>query len=103
MAREGPRVVLSPVEVLLAVNFPVPGETFLVEDVAAVHTADTGRVPGLLQDRQDVFVQDGFVTVGADHQHLARLMLARLPLDHLQHHKQLRISESEPLRRVENF
>ena len=64
-----PGYYLSPVEVLLAVNFPVPGETFLVEDLAAVHTADTGGVPGLLQHRQHVLVQDGLLARRAHHQH----------------------------------
>ena len=76
-----PGYYFSPVEVLLAVNFPVPGETFLVEDLAAVHTADTGGVPGLLQHRQDVLVKDGFLTVGAQHQHLP--LLAESHQDHL--------------------
>ena len=65
---------ISPVEVLLAVDVAVPRETLLVEAQAAVHTADTVRVPGSLQDCQHVLVQDGLVTVAADHQHVGAVL-----------------------------
>ena len=59
----------KPVEINLAVDLAIPRETFLIEDVAAVHTADTVGVPGLLQHGQDVLVKDGLLALAADHQH----------------------------------
>ena len=59
----------SPVEIYFTVDFPVPGEAFLIEDVSAVDTADTVGVPGLLQHGEDVLVQDRLLARRADHQH----------------------------------
>ena len=59
----------QPVEINLAVDFPIPGEAFFIEDISTVHAAYTVRVPGLLQHSQDVLVQDGLLALAADHQH----------------------------------
>ena len=59
----------QPVEINLAVDLAVPREAFLIEDVAAVHTADTVGVPGLVQDSEHVLVQDRLLARRADHQH----------------------------------
>ena len=65
-----------PVEVYLAVDLAVPGEALVVENQATVHTPDTVRVPGPLQDGEDVLVEDGFVTGGADHEHGVGVVLS---------------------------
>ena len=62
-------VEVLPVEVYLAVDLAVPGEALLVEDEAAVDAADTVGVPGLVQHRQHVLVQDGLLARRALHQH----------------------------------
>ena len=59
-----------PVKVNFAVYFSISRETFLIEDIATVDTANTVWVPGLLQDRQDVLVEDRLLTLAADHQHV---------------------------------
>ena len=59
----------QPVEINLAVDLAVPGEAFLIEDVSAVDTPDTVRVPGLVEDSEDVLVQDRLLARRADHQH----------------------------------
>ena len=59
----------QPVEINLAVDLSVPREAFLIEDVAAVHTADTVGVPWLVQDSEHILVQDRLLARRADHQH----------------------------------
>ena len=59
----------QPVEINLAVDLAVPREAFLIEDVAAVHTADTVGMPGLVEDSEHVLVQDRLLARRADHQH----------------------------------
>lgn len=60
---------MLPVEVYLAVDLAVPGEALLVEDEAAVDAADAVWVPGLVQHRQHVLVQDRLLARRALHQH----------------------------------
>ena len=71
-----PAVRVSPVEILLAVDLAVSGEALVVENQATVDTPDTVRVPGPLQDGEDVLVEDGFVTGGADHEHGCGVVLS---------------------------
>ena len=59
----------QPVEINLAVDLAVPGETFLIEDISTVDTANTVGVPGLVEDSEDVLVQDRLLARRADHQH----------------------------------
>lgn len=67
-----------PEEVISAVEFPVPGETFVGEVGLAIRTGDTLSVPCPVEDIQEEAVQDGPIAPGTDDHLLVNSRLAGL-------------------------
>ena len=60
---------VAPVEVLPAVDLPVPEEALVVEQSPAHLAPDALRVPGLVHEVQQEAVHDGTLAPGAVHRH----------------------------------